>query len=305
MNGIANLQAAHRPSFIGGAVAVILVAALFAPGALVSGPALAVWAVIIAVLGLPHGAFDLRVARFAELATGRTEMGLVALTYLGLAVAAGLLWKAAPAQWLVFFLLISAIHFSEDWAGELSWWGRIGAGCAIIAMPALTHQDDVAGVFARLIPAQPAAAIAGLLAVLAVPSMIVALLGAAVQQPRRLAVAVELLAIGALAVALPPLFYFVAYFCGMHSVRQTLATASRLGATTLVAAIRMAAPITIVTLLGIAALLPWLGSNPDDQLLRAVFVGLASLTVPHMALNLWVELGPARNRFGPAAARPA
>lgn len=305
MNVISNLQAGHRPAFIGGTLAVILIAALVAPGALLSGPALVLWALIVALLGLPHGAFDLRVARFADLATGRSGMGVVALAYLGLAVAAGLFWKAAPGPWLVMFLVISAIHFSEDWAGELPWWGRIGAGCAIIALPALTHQTEVAAVFARLIPSQPAADIASMLSALAVPAMVVGLAGAMAQRPRRPAVAIELLAIGALAVALPPLFYFVAYFCGMHSVRQTLSTASRLGATTLGDAVRMAAPITIVTLVGIAAMLPWLGSNPDDQLLRAVFVGLASLTVPHMALNLWVELGPDRSRDLQEAVRPA
>ncbi|MGI9253618.1 MAG: Brp/Blh family beta-carotene 15,15'-dioxygenase, partial [Thermomicrobiales bacterium] len=217
----------------------------------------------------------------------------------------GVIWKTAPAPWLILFLIISAVHFSEDWAGELPWWGRLAAGCAIIALPAFSHRDGVVEVFSRLIPFEPAAAIAGGLSVIALPALSLALLAVFIQRPRRPAVAAELLAIAAIGIALPPLLYFVAYFCGMHSLRQTLHTASSLGATTLIGAIRMAAPVTTVTILGIGALLPWLGSSPDDQVLRAVFVGLASLTVPHMALNLWVEFGPRRRRDVPAAASPA
>ncbi|MFM9106530.1 MAG: Brp/Blh family beta-carotene 15,15'-dioxygenase [Chloroflexota bacterium] len=291
---IASIEAGHRPVFIGAALAAGLLAVLAAPGALVSGPALVIWAALIALVGLPHGAFDLRVARAAGLARGRASMAAVAVAYLAVAAGFGVLWKAAPAPWLVLFMVISAVHFSEDWAGELPWWGRFGAGWAILGLPALTHQGDVAQVFARLIPAEPAAAIAGALSVVALPGLAVAVLGALLERPRRPGVALELLAIAALAVALPPLLYFVAYFCGMHSLRQTLHTASRLGADTLGGAIRMAAPLTIVTVLGVAALLPWLGGSADEQVLRAVFVGLACLTVPHMALNLWVELGPPR-----------
>jgi Brp/Blh family beta-carotene 15,15'-monooxygenase len=221
-------------------------------------------------------------------------MGAFALGYVALAAAFGLLWKTAPGPWLILFLAISAVHFSEDWAGELPWWGRLGAGCAIIGLPALTHQADVTRIFAQLIPARPAEAIAGALAAVALPALAVALLAAVLQQPTRPAVVVELLAIALLAVALPPLLYFVAYFCGMHSLRQTLHTASHLGAATLGATIRMAAPLTVVTIAGVAALLPLLGANPDESLLRAVFVGLACLTVPHMALNLWVEFGQRR-----------
>jgi len=299
VTGIARLERMHRPGFLAIALAVVAVSAVVAPGALLSGPALVLWGLLIAVLGLPHGAFDLRVAKQAGLADGKVLP--VAVAYLGLALAFGVLWKVAPGPWLVLFMAISAVHFSEDWAGELPWWGRIAAGSAIIGMPAMAHQADVARIFAYLVPDDPAMAIARVLAAIALPALAVALIAAVLERPRRPLVAVELFAIAALAVALPPLLYFVAYFCGMHSLRQTLATASRLGAPTLPAAIRMAAPLTIVTLVGVAAMVPWLGANADEQVLRAVFVGLACLTVPHMALNLWVEFGPPSRR---AAAKP-
>jgi beta-carotene 15,15'-dioxygenase len=299
MTHIAHLQAIHRPVFIGSALGLMLIATLTPPATLLSGPALALWAIVIALLGLPHGAFDLRVARSAGLADGWMAMGVFALAYLALAIAFGVLWKTAPGPWLVSFLAISAVHFSEDWTGELPWWGRLGAGSAIISLPALTHQSDVARIFAQLIPTQPAEAVAGALSLVALPAAIVAVLAALPEARRRPAVAMELVAVAALAVALPPLLFFVAYFCGMHSLRQTLHTAARLGAATPAAAMRMAAPITLVTLLGIGLLLPTLGASPDEQLLRAVFVGLACLTVPHMILNLWVELGPPRTHLIP------
>lgn len=85
---------------------------------------------------------------------------------------------------------------------------------------------------------------------------------------------------------LPPLAYFIAYFCFLHSPRHLLATAQRLGLASWRDRLRALAPATLGSWLLAAAALPWvLGASPRQAIVQLVFIGLAALTVPHMLLG--------------------
>jgi Brp/Blh family beta-carotene 15,15'-monooxygenase len=80
--------------------------------------------------------------------------------------------------------------------------------------------------------------------------------------------------------------FFIVYFCGLHSVRhlregfrEEHGHGRRL--TLLIVAAYTLAPLLM------AGVFLWATAGTaslDDQLLRVVFIGLAALTVPHMAL---------------------
>ena len=100
----------------------------------------------------------------------------------------------------------------------------------------------------------------------------------------------ELLLLVAAAALLPPLWYFVLYFCALHSPRHLLAEFRRLSGPQR----RYAALTLLVTTL--AALLIAAASGVHLQqfyesvnvmLYPLVFIGLAALTVPHMCLLEW------------------
>ena len=97
-------------------------------------------------------------------------------------------------------------------------------------------------------------------------------------------VAAEAAATVIVAVTAPPLVGFTVYFCGMHSARHLLRTADRVQLSW-----RQLALLACLPLVGTVAtgFLAWrlLAHLPMDVvMIRVVFIGLAALTVPHMAI---------------------
>lgn len=242
-------------------------------------------AILAAVLGMPHGALDPLIAR--RLGLWRTPLTFAAfnLAYVGVAAAVVALWLVAPVPSLVAFLLISAAHFGSDWNRERPLALRFLTGAALLSLPSLRDQDAVADLYVTL-AGDGARAVAAAQAALG-PVLLVGLAVAAVIAARRAPhEAFELLGAAALALLAPPLMFFIVYFCALHSARH-LREGFReehghgRGLTLLVVAAYTLAPLALaaaflVGTAGTAAL--------DEQLLRVLFIGLAALTVPHMAL---------------------
>lgn len=259
-------------------------------------------AILAAVFGMPHGALDPLIAR--RLGLWRTPLTFAAfnLAYIGVATAVVALWLIAPVPSLVAFLLISAAHFGSDWNRERPLALRFLTGAALLSLPSLRDQDAVADLYVTL-AGDGARAVAAAQAALR-PVLLVGLAAAAVIAARRAPhEAFELLGAAALALLAPPLMFFIVYFCALHSARHLREGFSeehghgrRL--TLLVVAAYTLAPLALaaaflVGTAGTAAL--------DEQLLRVVFIGLAALTVPHMAL---VTLGDRALRTGAAPLTP-
>ena len=259
-------------------------------------------AILAAVLGMPHGALDPLIAR--RLGLWRTPLTFAAfnLAYIGVAAAVVALWLIAPVPSLVAFLLISAAHFGSDWNRERPLALRFLTGAALLSLPSLRDQDAVADLYVTL-AGDGARAVAATQAALG-PVLLVGLAVAAVIAARRAPhEAFELLSAAALALLAPPLMFFIVYFCTLHSARhlregfrEEHGHGRRL--TLLVVAAYTLAPLALaaaflVGTAGTAAL--------DEQLLRVVFIGLAALTVPHMAL---VTLGDRALRTGAAPLTP-
>lgn len=279
------LRVAHAAGF---AAATLAVVALFA----IEPPSMAAQivglVVLVALLGVPHGALDMDVARALwPLPDGRAEL-LFGASYLGLAAVTVGLWLLAPGLSLMAFLAYSAWHFADDWRGEWPTAARLAAGGVVVGAPLLFRPEEAMTIFAHLAPA-PAAANAVWLggwvgATVVAGTVLAAILTA--RRPRARAAAVELMAIALAAWALPPLIYFVLYFCLLHAPRHFRRTARGLGLSPHVA-IRAAAPATAITLLGAAfaaAVLLGIGIAVDSTALSIVFITLSALTVPHMIL---------------------
>ena len=97
-------------------------------------------------------------------------------------------------------------------------------------------------------------------------------------------------AVGTLATLAPPLLAFAVFFCGMHSPRHILRTLDCSGRGALHGLLTASAPMLAVLVLSVAAWYWSDGLAPDTRVIRIVFVGLAALTVPHMALVEQVRL---------------
>ncbi len=124
-----------------------------------SGPLSPAWegglaALLIAVLGLPHGALDHAIIRRGLAGSmGPRWIGLLLLIYVApaLFVLAG--WLFMPVGVALAFLIVLAIHLGDD-ANRLPGWRnaveRLAFGLMPVALPIVLHPDEAIRVFGLL-----------------------------------------------------------------------------------------------------------------------------------------------------------
>lgn len=251
-------------------------------------------AVAVVLTGLPHGALDPWVAWRAGLWRTRAGFAAFNLAYVCVALAVLGVWLLAPGASLAIFLAISAWHFGGDWRQELNVWARAAAGLALLALPALGAPAEVSAVFA-LLGGDGGLVLAGWLG-MAAPWLAAAVAGSALIALRRSpAAAVELGAIAAFALLLPPLIFFLVYFCALHSPRHLRIAARSADSGQRRQMAGVALIYTLLTLAVAAIAWPWLAGDAapaaalEANLIRILFIGLAALTLPHMIVVMLSE----------------
>ncbi|MCM2131403.1 Brp/Blh family beta-carotene 15,15'-dioxygenase [Larsenimonas rhizosphaerae] len=260
-----------------------------------SGMGMTVLVVGVAVLGLPHGAFDhllgQRILRGGLLKQycrrPLPALLLFLLLYISLSMTLMAGWIAAPALGLWLFLLISACHFGTDWRGALPMAPRLAWGALVIATPFHARPEAVSGIIQALAIDDPAPFLqvapwvfwgALALMLMALPRLL--------KQRAVLASLVLLLGAGWL---FNPLLYFACYFCACHSPIHLREIRRELGIRSARQALWMAGPVVIVTWIaasiGYAIMAHYSVASP---LLKMTFIGLACLTVPHIIVE-WLD----------------
>ena len=240
---------------------------------------------LVAVLGLPHGALDLPIAEALWPLTGWRRKLLFIALYLGLAGSVILIWLLLPGAALAVFLAYSALHFSGDWtlaSPSLRWSG----GAATIGAPALLHHGEVEAIFAVLAAQEAAAIIADAAALVGALALAGFVLSGLLSRQAREAAALEQAILWITAAGLPPLMYFVVYFCALHSVRHFMAT-MRVNPDVrraMAVAVMLSATVTLAACMVLLYVSVAHVVNLHDQIIRIVFIGLGALTVPHMTL---------------------
>jgi Brp/Blh family beta-carotene 15,15'-monooxygenase len=250
----------------------------------------------ILLIGVPHGGLDGAVARRVGWPSGTVPWILFHLIYLLLAASVAALWWLYPLPSLIFFLLISALHFGSSDIRHISapsspssWLPLIAhAGLVVIAIPVF-QSDAVEPLFALLVGADNSLWLLKQIAFLLLPwvACLTAYLIYSVYQTHWRTALLNLGLLTALAYLLPPLVSFALYFCLWHSrshmqrIWQSIALNQRR---------RSAIETLVYSLLAYAAAALYFllqretGSAPSATLVQLTFIGLAALTVPHMLL---------------------
>ena len=275
-----------------------------------------VLAVLVAAIGLPHGAADHRFARpRLEPVVGRAWLPIFLGGYLAVAMLVVCGWFVAPTATVVGFFLASAWHFGEEeprfpvGPHGLRPVFRFARGGLVIWTPLVFQAGNVADILGLVAPGGSGPAIHHAISLLTACSWImlplVAVawtlqLSAAAWTPELLAAHRRtgqarrvLLADNALVASLvvlfavaSPLVSFPVYFCGWHSVRGLERLRRELGESWSELA-RSLAPMTIIAiaLVGLAAWFVLGGVGWNGTLIRATFVGLSAVAVPHLLLH--------------------
>jgi Brp/Blh family beta-carotene 15,15'-monooxygenase len=264
-------------------------------------------AVLVGAVGLPHGAADHRFARSRlEPILGLAWMPVFLVGYLAVAVVVVCGWFVAPAVTIVLFFLASAWHFGQEeprfpiGPQTLRPVFRFARGGLVIWTPLVFHSREVATILGVATPGGGGPAIDWATSLLTGLSWIMlAIAGAAwglqilaaserTGRMRRILLADNALvaSLGVLFAVASPLVSFPVYFCAWHSARGLKRLRIELGESWPELA-RSLAPLTVgaIALIGLAAWLVLGGAGWNGTLIRATFIGLSAVAMPHLLLH--------------------
>ena len=241
---------------------------------------------MILLFGLPHGAADGVIAYHLTNSEPKKYIWFLTL-YLGTSVLVIISWILFPLISLGTFLIISTIHFGlldteNTKKYPYRFFRSIVHGSTVLVIIPIAHANDVSYIL-EIVAASDASLIfqalriclyfwvLGVLSLLFFPSL------------RNRNVIIEIGLISLLAYALPPLWAFCIYFCAIHSprhFRNILKVTNNLGSRK-----KNFFLTTIITLISLVIVLyaAWIipSASLNEGMIRATFIGLAALTIPH------------------------
>lgn len=291
-------------------IAAFTTAAIFGGMSLVGMGGSAEWQVWLALIalavGIPHGAMDHLVTVPSMQPARMTAFILGYLSVVALAIIAILLWNVVG---FVLVVMMSAVHFGigdaaftqelnrhRNWSAMHStWWVyAIPAGALPVVIPLTSSQADLA--LELVNPALqnwhqglgPVVFWSTLLAGAGAVSWLLV--------RRQYRSALDLVALGALALLAPPLVAFSVYFGLWHAQRHTARLVlelpraiqlaqSKSPAAGFWAAVVPGLPALVGTMVVAAGLTGWTGGEIQSDFLWITLVIVWALTVPHMALT--------------------
>jgi len=295
----------HAASVILLCWAMIGAACFFSPG--MAGFTTGTLAVLVLVIGLPHGAADHRFARpRLEPVLGTAWLPAFLAGYLAVAVAIAGGWFMAPAATIVAFFLASAWHFGQEEPHLpigppcLRPVFRFARGGLLIWTPLVFRGGEVCEILGLVAPGGLGPAIEDATHLLTACSWVMLPIAAVawgiqgvVAGKRRGLVRWVLFQDNALVASLvalfamtSPLVSFPVYFCGWHSARGLKRLRRELDESWLELAASLA-PLTVgaIALIGLGSWLVLEASGWNETLIRATFIGLSAVAVPHLLLH--------------------
>ena len=233
---------------------------------------------IVLLIGISHGSLDDLLARQAGLLKSRADFLLFYLGYILLAISVVAVWLYFPIISLIIFLLISAQHFSQDQNESIF---ELRFGLIILAVPAWFHPTSTSEILSLLLLGLPADLFVLGLKLFGAISIILCLGSISKINNKTL---FELLIIVTLGYFLHPLFYFAFYFTFFHSLHHFQWAFGELIKSSTSFIIKR---ILLNTLLAFILLFMYFstieGDTFENKVTQTIFIGLAALTVPHMA----------------------
>lgn len=244
-------------------------------------------ACLVSLVGLPHGALDPVIAKRVGLVRRPIHMVMFLCGYLLLVASVIGVWILVPQWALSGFLLASALHFGRDWQQVIGY-GGWPYGAAALSLPLLFHADGVDQIFSFLVFGQSTQIPITVLAVAGMSSVMLLAI-----ERGKLAVGrwMELGLLVLTAWLFEPLWYFVFYFCALHSPRHLFSEFRKIPEFERLIVFIVMLSITMLTLSIAAFVGSHLETHYDDisiLMYQIIFIGLAALTVPHIALLEWI-----------------
>ena len=265
---------------------------------------------LILSIGISHGSLDNIKGKKLFKIFGITNFSFFYLIYIVIAITIVILWIIIPVLSLIVFLVVASYHFGKEDTQfliiENSYFNQLLfliKGSLIILAPMYFHFDETISIFKLLLVQNEffyeylsllenyKILLFGIL--LATFANI--LLFAKNYEFKKFTIFLDYFSILIINYYFSPLIAFTLYFCFLHSVRHSITLMLELNETNLNVGFRLfikkALPLTILTIVFCLIALYFLNNSYtfDSSVLKIIFIGLASLTFPHILLEYLLE----------------
>jgi len=265
---------------------------------------------LILSIGISHGSLDNVKGRKLFQIFEIKKFYIFYLAYILIAIIVIILWILIPYVSLIIFLMVASYHFGKEDTQflivENSYYNQflfLLKGSLIVFAPMYFHFDETISIFKLLfienenfynfldlIESKKI-----LLYCIILSTLANILLFTKNFELKKFTIFLDYFSIIIINYYFSPLVAFTIYFCFLHSVRHSISLMSELDRDDLGNGfkifVKKALPLTIITAIFCAIGLYLLNNtyNLESSILKIIFIGLASLTFPHILLEYLIE----------------
>ena len=258
---------------------------------------------LILSLGISHGALDhLKGAKLLKIYNYRSTL-LFYVSYIFVGLSVIIFWLIFPKLILMIFLIVASYHFGKEDSEFIKSSSNFEfiyflKGCVIIAAPLIFHKSETLAIFEYLNFEISESFLINnyfLWLILILGFIANILISLSQNFETKSLLLMDYISILILNYFLNPLLAFTIYFCFLHSARHSFKLSNELNNKSLIEGFKKftlkAIPLTILTAILFVISLIILKNYYvlDNAISKIIFIGLASLTFPHILLEYLLE----------------
>jgi len=265
---------------------------------------------LILILGVSHGSLDhIKGKKLLKILNIKSSY-VFYIMYILIAAIVLITWMLSPSISLLVFLIIASYHFGKEDTQFLisnrSYFVQllyVLKGALVILAPLTFHFQETISIFKLLlIDSEVFYSILNFIEInnIIKIGIVFSFLSSVILflnnfEIKKFVIFLDYFSILMLNLYLTPLLAFTFYFCFLHSIRHSISLAIELDQESVLSGfkifIKKALPLTFLTsILSFIALYLLSNSyNLDSAVLKIIFIGLASLTFPHILLEYLLE----------------
>ena len=265
---------------------------------------------LILSIGISHGSLDNLKGKKLFQILGFNNFFIFYLSYTSITLLIIILWIIIPYISLIFFLMVASYHFGKEdtqfLITENSYYNQLLfflKGSLIVFAPLYFHFDETISIFKLLLVDNEAfynflnfvEANNILLYGVILSTLSNILLFIKKFELKNFTIFLDYFSIIIINFYFSPLIAFTIYFCFLHSIRHIISLMAELDNNDLKNGFKIftkkALPLTILTAIFCLIGLYFLSNtyNFNSSILKIIFIGLASLTFPHILLEYLIE----------------
>ena len=258
---------------------------------------------LILSMGISHGALDhLKGAKLLKIYNYRSTL-LFYVSYIFVGLSVIIFWLIFPKLILILFLIVASYHFGKEDSEFINSSANFEfiyflKGCIIIVAPLIFHKSETLAIFEYLNFEISESFLINnyfLWLILILGFIANILISLSQNFETKSLLLMDYISILILNYFLNPLLAFTIYFCFLHSARHSFKLSNELNNKSLIEGFKKftlkAIPLTILTAILFVISLIILKNYYvlDNAISKIIFIGLASLTFPHILLEYLLE----------------